>query len=123
LTMPSRLLSGCACGPRQRYGCVRSSRTRLLADHQSGDHEADWFIACVFVRPDHQGGGIVLRLVRAAVAAGRVAGTVAVEAWPLARGVRRPREEHVGREGVFVRLGFERIAQPSADRVIMRLDF
>lgn len=113
----------CACGPRERYGAFRSSRTRLLADGRSGGDEAVWFIACVFVRPDRRGGGIVLPLIRTAVAAGRVAGAVAVEAWPLARGVRRPGEDHVGREGVFARLGFERVARPSPDRVIMRLNY
>ena len=113
----------CACGPRERYSSVRSSRTGLLADRPSGDDGLVWFIACVFVRPDRHGGGLILPLLRAAVEAGRVADAAAVEAWPLARGVRRPGEAHVGREGVFARLGFESVARPTPHRVLMRLDY
>lgn len=111
----------CACGPRERYGFGRSDGTGLLA-HQQSD-EVVWFVACVFVRPDRRDGRVVLPLLRAAIAAGSVAGATAVESWPLVRGVHRPAEEHVGREEVFARMGFKRVAQPTAHRVIMRLAY
>jgi hypothetical protein len=79
-----------------------------------------WLIACTYVRPDPNGDGVVIPLICGAIALD--AGATAVEARPLAAGIRRPAESHLGREGVFARLWFERIEWPSLERVIMRLD-
>jgi GNAT superfamily N-acetyltransferase len=112
----------CACGPRLRYTAALAGRGRLLADRPREEDRDVWLIACLFVRPDRTGDGVLLPLIRGAIQLARDAGATAVEAWPLAMGIRRPGEAHLGREGVFARLGVRRVAQPSPDRVIMRLD-
>lgn len=112
----------CACGPRRRYRVGQSGRSSLLAERRRGEDDTVWLIVCLFVRSDRAGQGVVMSLLRGAVDAGGLAGATAVEAWPLTRGARRNGEAHVGREGLFARLGFQRVAQPSPDRVVMRLD-
>ena len=57
-----------------------------------------------------------------AVSLARGNGASAIEAWPLAVGVRRSGNLHVGREGAFARFGFRCIQRPNAERAIMRLD-
>ncbi|HEU5483665.1 MAG TPA: hypothetical protein VFU98_02070, partial [Microlunatus sp.] len=59
---------------------------------------------------------------RSATALARDRGAAAVEAWPLATGVRRPALAHVGRERLFAPLGYRRVAVPTPERVIMRLE-
>lgn len=112
----------CACGPRARFTTALTGRSRLLGHRPREDDGDVWLIACLFVRPGRTGDGVVLPLIRGAIDLALDAGATAVEAWPLAVGIRRSGEAHVGREGVFARLGFERIERPSLERVIMRLD-
>jgi hypothetical protein len=112
----------CACGPRSRYTAALAGRSRLLADRPREEDDDVWLIACLFVRPERSGTGLVMPLLRGAVAPAGEAGAAAIEAWPLARGVRRPGQDHVGREAVFTRLGFGRLDQPAAGRVLMRLE-
>jgi hypothetical protein len=112
----------CACGPRARFTTALTGRSRLLGHRPREDDGDVWLIACLFVRRGRTGDGVVVPLIRGAIALAVDAGATAVEAWPLAMGIRRPGEAHVGREGVFARLGFERIERPSLERVIMRLD-
>ncbi|HET9650409.1 MAG TPA: hypothetical protein VFP34_19550 [Microlunatus sp.] len=112
----------CACGPRSRYAAALAGRSRLLASRPRDEDDDVWLIACLVVRPDRTGTGLVMPLLRGAVATAREGGATAIEAWPLARGVRRPGTEHVGREALFARLGFRRVDQPAPDRVLMRLE-
>jgi GNAT superfamily N-acetyltransferase len=111
----------CGCGPRARFKAALAGRT-LLIRRPSGEDDDVWLIACIVVRPDRRGSGVVLALLRGAISLTRQAGASAVEAWPLAHGVRRPGEAHLGREGAFARLGFQCIERPNVERVIMRLE-
>jgi GNAT superfamily N-acetyltransferase len=113
----------CACGPRSRYTAAIKGRSKLLAARPRDEDDDVWLVACVFVDSRHRGGGIAVPLLRAAVSLARQEGASAIEAWPLAAGVRRTGYEHVGREGVFAHLGFRCIQRPSAERAIMRLEF
>jgi ribosomal protein S18 acetylase RimI-like enzyme len=112
----------CACGPRARYRVAMDGRSRLLAGRPRQEDENVWLVPCLTVDPRHRGLGIVLPLLRAAVAIARQQGGSAVEAWPLATGVRRPGDEHLGGEAMFARVGFRCIERPTADRTLMRLD-
>jgi GNAT superfamily N-acetyltransferase len=112
----------CACGPRARYTVALGGRSKLLSARPREQDDDVWLIACLFVPPVAEGSGVAVPLLRAAIALAADAGAAAVEAWPLASGVRRPAEAHVGREGVFGRLGFRCVARPSPERVIMRLE-
>ena len=112
----------CACGPRARYLTAIAGRSALLAQRPRSEDQQVWLIACIFVRPAHRGSGVVGPLVRGAVSLARENCAEAVEAWPLAVGVRRSGDLHVGREGAFARFGFRCIQRPNAERAIMRLD-
>ncbi len=112
----------CACGPRSRYTAAIEGRSNLLAGRPRDEDEDVWLVACIFVESQHRGLEVAILLLRAAVSLARKEGASAIEAWPLATGVRRPGYEHVGREAVFARLGFHCIQRPSADRAIMRLE-
>jgi hypothetical protein len=61
-------------------------------------------------------------MLREAISLARDRGASAIEAWPLPLGYRSPAQAHVGREGMFTRLGFEKVEQPALDCVIMHLD-
>jgi hypothetical protein len=115
-------LGWCACGPRIRYKAALAGRSSILARRPPEEDDRVWLVACVIVRPEVRVSGAAVRLLRGAVSLAREAGASAVEAWPLADGVRRPGDAHVGREGVFARLGFECVERPSAERVIMRVE-
>lgn len=110
----------CACGPRTRYAAAAAGRSRLLVGRPRDEDDVVWLIACSYVRPDRGATGVAVAMLRAAVLLAQSAGAVAVEAWPLALGVRDAAQAHVGREGVFARLGFRRIEHPHPQRVIMR---
>ncbi|GAA3631820.1 hypothetical protein [Microlunatus ginsengisoli] len=118
----------CACGPRIRYVAALSGRSRLIVDRPRDEDEDTWLIPCTIVPPvarsagHHMSAYAVLPMLRGAVELARDAGAAAIEAWPLAKGVRRPSDAHVGREGLFERVGFRRVQQPTHDRVIMRLE-
>jgi N-acetylglutamate synthase-like GNAT family acetyltransferase len=94
----------------------------VLAHRPRSEDRHVWLVACIVVLPGHRGAGVVGPLVRGAVSLARENGATAIEAWPLARGVRSPGDLHVGREGVFARSGFRCIQRPDATRTIMRLD-
>ena len=112
----------CACGPRARYLTAIAGRSALLAQRPRSEDQQVWLIACIFVRPAHRGSGVVGPLVRGAVSLARENCAAAIEAWPLAVGVRRSGDLHVGREGAFARFSFRCIQRPNAERAIMRLD-
>jgi GNAT superfamily N-acetyltransferase len=112
----------CACGPRTRYTTALAGRSHLLTNRSREEDYDVWLIACLFVLPEAEGSGIAVPLLREAIALAENAGASAIEAWPLASGVRRPAEAHVGRQGIFARLGFNCVSRPSPERVIMRLE-
>jgi hypothetical protein len=112
----------CACGPRARYSVGSSARSKLVTERELGEAALVWHVACFFVRPDQQGGLLVVSMLREAISLARDHGASAIEAWPLPPGYRSPAQAHFGREGMFTRLGFEKVEQPAPDCVIMRLD-
>ena len=118
--MAGRAVGWIACGPRSRYsGAVRED---VLRDRRGPDAASDWFLPCVFVAAGHRRAGVSHALVRAAVELGRERGATTVEGWPLAASVQDQASAFVGREQVFADLGFRRVAAPTRDRVLMRLD-
>ena len=121
-TLENEPVGWCACGPRARYTAAIQGRSRLLAGRPRDEDSSVWLVACVFVAAASRGTGAAVALLRAAVALAGTEGASAVEAWPLATGVRRPGEEHLGREGVFARLGFRCVERPTVDRALMRLE-
>jgi hypothetical protein len=126
-SVDSQPVGWCACGPRLRYLAAIGGRSELLAQLSRNEDADVWLIACIFVARDRRSAGLVLPLLRGAIDLARRNGASAVEGWPLAAGARQADARqagvlHVGREGVFARLGFRCVQRPSSQRVLMRLD-
>jgi GNAT superfamily N-acetyltransferase len=115
-------IAWCSCGPRLRYIAAIADRSRLLAHRPRFEDQDVWLAACIFVRPDYRGRGVPRPLLQGAVSIAQENGASAIEAWPLARGVQRPEDAHVGREELFADLGFRSIQKLGSDRTFMRLD-
>ena len=112
----------CACGPRSRYAAATSPRSTVMRNRARDEDEAVWLVPCLFVRPGRRGRGVTHALVGAAVEQARRHGATAIEGWPLAATERRAAEAFLGREQVLDDLGFRYVDQPTAGRVIMRLE-
>ena len=110
-----------ACGPRSRYLGSAPSRHPLLGHQPRAEDETVWLLPCLFVRAGHRGQGISHAVVDAAVSLARQHHATAVEAWP-SYGDPSSGNGFLGRVELFAELGFRRVAQPTPDRVIMRLD-
>jgi GNAT superfamily N-acetyltransferase len=110
----------CACGPRSRYAVADRGRSRLLRDRDRLEDTEVWLLPCMFVRTDHRARGVTHALVRAAVDLARAEGALALEGWPVT-GSAGESDAFVGRERVFEDLGFHRVARPTPQRSIMRL--
>lgn len=109
-----------ACGPRSRY--AGSPRSELIRRRDRTEDDTVWFVPCLFVAPEHRGHGVTYALASAAVELARHEGAVAVEGWPRSGSGRDAAEGFLGREKLFVDLGFRPVDRPSADRVVMRLE-
>lgn len=109
----------CACGPRSRYSVATGPRS-LLRNRIRAEDESAWLLPCLFIRAEHRRRGVTHALVGAAVDLARRQGAVAIEGWPLSESVGRSPDAFVGREQVFADVGFQRVDQPTAQRVVMR---
>ena len=112
----------CACGPRSRYTAAINGRSQLLHSRQRAEDDQVWLVACLYVEAQHRRGGVTHALVTAAIALARLRGAPAIEGWPNASSAAGVAGLFVGREELFLQLGFECVARPSSDRSIMRLD-
>lgn len=79
-----------------------------------------WLVACLFLLGGHPGLGVTSTLVRAGVELVRADGALAIEGWPVTG--ERDAGAFVGRDKVFTDLGFHRVARPTPDRSIMRVE-
>jgi GNAT superfamily N-acetyltransferase len=112
----------CACGPRSRYTAAIGGRSRLLQDRPRDEDDLVWLLPCLFVRDGHRGQGVTYALARAAVELARREGAVAIEGWPSVGAAAASAEGFLGREQLFEDLGFQAVARPSPQRVVMRLE-
>ncbi|MCW2809721.1 MAG: GCN5-related N-acetyltransferase, partial [Friedmanniella sp.] len=111
-----------ACGPRSRYLGASPSRHALLGQRPRVEDSTAWLVPCLFVHPDRRGHGVSHALLRAATSLARHEGAVALEGWPLSGAEAAAADAYVGREQLFLALGFHRVAQPVPGRAIVRLD-
>jgi GNAT superfamily N-acetyltransferase len=110
-----------ACGPRSRYLGDAPSRHPLLGDRPRTEDETVWLLPCLFVRPGHRGQGISHAVVGGAASLARQHHATALEVWPSIR-PSGSGDAFLGRMELFDELHFRRVAQPTPDRVVMRLD-
>ena len=80
-----------------------------------------WSISCFYVRKGYRRRGVTTALIAAAVKRAKVAGAVAVEAYPLDADL-TPSASSTGYASTFARAGFRIIARHTPPRPIMRLD-
>jgi GNAT superfamily N-acetyltransferase len=107
-------------GPRT--GQPRLSRTRDFAGTpEPWDAEDVWAVTCFAVRREHRGGGLMARLLDAAVAFAFEHGARAIDGYPYdtAAASQRANQLYRGVLGVFLAAGFHEVARPQPDRVIV----
>jgi hypothetical protein len=88
---------------RSRACCTTAltGRSQLVVDRSRAEDNDVWLTACLLLPRKAAGSGTVVPLLGEAIALAAELVRAAVEAWPLASGVRRPAEAHVGRRSVF----------------------
>ncbi len=107
----------CSVAPREDFGSL--NRSHVL---KKVDDKPVWSIVCFFIHKDHRDEGMGTKLLEGAVQYAKDRGAEIVEAYPTKpRGKRLdPGSSFMGIPKVFERAGFERVADPSEAKAIMR---
>lgn len=107
----------CSVAPREDFGALeRSTRLKRL------DATPVWSIVCFYVDRRHRGQGLMIELIKAAVAYVREQGGQMVEAYPVEPAGRElaPVSSYMGVVDAFWHAGFVEVARPTEKRAIMR---
>lgn len=109
----------CTVSPRETF--IRLENSRLF---KRIDDEPVWSICCLFVYKTHRRKGLSTRLIQEASSYAFEKGAQVVEAYPIV-----PKKDKmpsafawVGFAHAFENAGFQKVAQPSETRLIMRLE-
>jgi GNAT superfamily N-acetyltransferase len=106
-------------GPRESFPPLERSRTLKRVDEQPV-----WAIVCFFVAKPHRRQGLMVELLRGAVAYAASQGARIVEGYPVdpAEGlhISGGTEGYMGLASAFHKAGFVEVARPSEKRAIMR---
>jgi GNAT superfamily N-acetyltransferase len=107
----------CSVAPREDFGSL--NRSRVL---KPVDDRPVWSIVCFFIHKDHRSEGVGTQLLEGAIQYAAAQGAEIVEAYPTKpRGKRLdPVSSFMGIPKVFERAGFEKVADPSDAKAIMR---
>jgi GNAT superfamily N-acetyltransferase len=115
-----------AVEPRTAYPKLRTARVLWSGRDEDKDDDGIWAVTCFVVRKGYRGHGLTYPLARATIGFARERGARALEAYPM---ITQPGKEitwgelYVGARQVFADAGFEEVSQPTARRVVMRMDF
>jgi GNAT superfamily N-acetyltransferase len=115
-----------AVEPRTAYPKLRTSRVPWSGRNEDKGDDGIWAVTCFVVRKGYRGRGLTYPLARATIDFARERGARALEAYPM---ITQPGKEitwgevHVGARQVFEDAGFVPLTQPTARRVVMRIDF
>jgi GNAT superfamily N-acetyltransferase len=107
----------CAVAPREAYSTLQRSRILKPVDDQPV-----WSIPCFFIARSHRRKGLMVRLIRAAVAFAQSHGATIVEAYPV-EAKRKDSPDvymYTGLASAFLDAGFQEVARRSETRPIMR---
>ena len=107
----------CSVAPREDFGSL--NRSRVL---KPVDDLPVWSIVCFFIHKDHRNKGVGAELLKGAVKYATDQGAKIVEAYPTKpRGKRLDAgSSYMGIPSVFEQAGFEKVADPSEAKSIMR---
>ena len=111
-----------ATGPRSRYPRAIGRRATILRGRDATEDDDVWLLPCFFVRVGHRRTGVTRALIAAAVEEAGGHGATAVEGFPIADDYPKAQDDYVGKQRRFAECGFTCVAEPSARRVVMRLD-
>jgi len=116
--LDSEPIAWVSIGPREDYPPLERSRTLKRIDDRPV-----WSIVCFFVAKPYRGQGLMVRLLRGAVAYAAEQGARIVEGYPVDPGEKRisgGAQGYMGLAAAFRQAGFVEVARPSATRPIMR---
>ena len=106
-------------GPRETFPPLERSRTLVRVDEQPV-----WSIVCFFVAKPYRRQGLMVKLLRGAVAYAASQGARIVEGYPVdppeGERVSGGMEGYMGLASTFRKAGFVEVARPSERRAIMR---
>lgn len=107
----------CSVAPRECFSSLNRSPVLKRLDDMPV-----WSIVCFFVAKSHQGTGMTVQLVRAAIDLVRREGGKVVEAYPTLPKDKPlpPVSSYMGFPSVFREAGFVECARPSESKMIMR---
>ena len=108
-------------GPRETFSPLERSRTLVRVDAQPV-----WSIVCFFVAKPYRRQGLMVKLLRGAVAYAASQGAQIVEGYPVdppdGERVSGGMEGYMGLASTFRNAGFVEVARPSEKRAIMRYE-
>ena len=115
----------CAVEPRTAYPrLLRNTRVPWEGRDEDKNDDSVWAVTCFVTRAGFRRRGISRALALATIDYARQRGARSLEAYPMmtARGALDV-ELHVGLRSMFAESGFTEVSQPTARRVVMRIDF
>ena len=109
----------CSLAPREQYASLERSQVLKRLDDQPV-----WSIVCFFIGKPYRERGLLLPLLRGAVAYAAGQGAQVIEAYPVEAGEKRkpPTSSYMGLAETFRQAGFVEMARPSQAHVIMRYE-
>ena len=109
----------CSISPKREL--IRLEKSRLF---KTSEAKTTWSITCLFIHKNHRNKGLSAELITAAAKYAFENGAVIIEAYPIIpKTTRMPAAfAWVGFINSFINAGFEKKAQPSENRLIMRLE-
>ena len=110
----------CAFGPRSRYPAAIGARAVVFKERDPVEDESVWLVSCFFVRVGFRKAGTTFELLTAAVELAERSGVPAIEGWPLAGPGPHGADRYYGTEPLFEACGFDCVARPTPNRVVMR---
>ncbi len=111
----------CSIAPRRDFASLERSRTLKRVDDLPV-----WSVVCFFIARKWRGKGLSYALLRGAMDYARQQGARIIEAYPIEPTDGKslpPVSSYMGTAGLYRRLGFVEIAQPTPKRRIMRYTF
>ena len=111
-----RAVGWCSIGPREVYGSLeRSPKLKRV------DERPVWSVVCFFMEKEYRGRGLMGLLLEAAVDYARKSGASIVEGYPISiSGPLKGCMGYMGIDRTFAAAGFEEVARPDEDRLIVR---
>jgi GNAT superfamily N-acetyltransferase len=108
-------IAWCSIGPREAYPSLQRSRTLKRIDD-----EPVWSIVCFFVAKPFRRQGLMVPLLRAAIAYAKEHGAGIVEGYPIESAKASSWSGYMGLAPAFREVGFVEVARRSETRSIMR---